>query len=79
MQGAVWNVSTHSRLKAADNFEYRDADPVNVSTHSRLKAAEARRCRAARKHRVSTHSRLKAAEHSTSAPTARAKFQHTAA
>ena len=36
-------VSTHSRLKAADDKPKEDDKPKTVSTHSRLKAADRHR------------------------------------
>ena len=57
----VYDVSTHSRLKAAGTVIGANAMESLVSTHSRLKAAgEAVRAFIAL-HPVSTHSRLKAA------------------
>ena len=57
----VFDVSTHSRLKAAEIWTLSVSNANNVSTHSRLKAA----AEANRHHgitaNVSTHSRLKAA------------------
>ncbi|EFH22202.1 hypothetical protein NEIPOLOT_02205, partial [Neisseria polysaccharea ATCC 43768] len=56
------DVSTHSRLKAAERFAARQLQRCFVSTHSRLKAAETVQKPAPPKEKVSTHSRLKAAD-----------------
>ena len=39
MVSAKFNVSTHSRLKAAGKTDKADSRLIAVSTHSRLKAA----------------------------------------
>ena len=75
-----FDVSTHSRLKAAGFVENGIYNPYKVSTHSRLKAAGLPRIPTKHYPRVSTHSRLKAAglDNMTAAQT-KLWFQHTAA
>ena len=58
---AGYEVSTHSRLKAAGYYIYYTNFNGRVSTHSRLKAAGTMPLRFANICIVSTHSRLKAA------------------
>ena len=71
-------VSTHSRLKAADQRTGRQSG-ADVSTHSRLKAAAAFVRPCAGQYAVSTHSRLKAAVPSAQNSCCTKPFQHTAA
>ena len=59
---AAYEVSTHSRLKAAGSGAMSGiAAVIKVSTHSRLKAAGGGFFLKANHEQVSTHSRLKAA------------------
>ena len=74
-----WQVSTHSRLKAAGNCVNITGFEIDVSTHSRLKAAGYDKYKTAVLKAVSTHSRLKAAGSTSMEATRRARFQHTAA
>ena len=75
-----FDVSTHSRLKAAGTRRRTVERLLVVSTHSRLKAAGLPRIPTKHYPRVSTHSRLKAAglDNMTAAQT-KLWFQHTAA
>ena len=57
----LWQVSTHSRLKAAGRNRIDGDAFLKVSTHSRLKAAGRNRIDGDAFLKVSTHSRLKAA------------------
>ena len=57
-------VSTHSRLKAADDTGWGYDLDDDVSTHSRLKAADFSVVFIGFPYKVSTHSRLKAADFS---------------
>ena len=72
-------VSTHSRLKAAEERQRHHSSSDNVSTHSRLKAAGQQIYRLCRFKPVSTHSRLKAADVLEAAYDLVKEFQHTAA
>ena len=75
-----FNVSTHSRLKAAGFGQSIKKNNEQVSTHSRLKAAGIRHRRLAGRQSVSTHSRLKAAGQAPHRrPPTHKWFQHTAA
>ena len=74
-----YNVSTHSRPKAAGGGLRRTCRYCAVSTHSRPKAAGSIAKIASRRSRVSTHSRPKAAGSASSRIPRKNLFQHTAA
>ena len=74
-----FDVSTHSRLKAAGGHLYGNHDFARVSTHSRLKAAGGYPACFKVCIDVSTHSRLKAAGKLVLLSGGAEWFQHTAA
>ena len=58
----IYDVSTHSHAKAAEDGFYVNDRCEDVSTHSRAKAAELMPTKLTNDVTVSTHSRAKAAE-----------------
>ena len=72
-------VSTHSRPKAAGQYEHVIVSPKGVSTHSRPKAAGSFGGRYWLPTTVSTHSRPKAAGWLVKLYILKGLFQHTAA
>ena len=69
-----FEVSIHSRLKAADDFRATLATNLSVSIHSRLKAAGPKKSIIGDFMIVSIHSRLKAAAHSPNVATSNHRF-----